>query len=63
LKAYPGGQLSSPPENTVKAIRGGSWQENSTQATGSYRGYMRASGAADYSATGFRCVKEIDATR
>jgi formylglycine-generating enzyme len=58
LEAYPGGELSDPPAVAVKVIRGGSWQENMKQATGSYRGYMRSVGASDYSATGFRCVRD-----
>ena len=59
LKAYRGGDLSSRPTVRLKVIRGGSWQENANQATGSYRGYLRAVGAADYSATGFRCARDV----
>jgi formylglycine-generating enzyme required for sulfatase activity len=60
LKAYDGGALSHRPTVTVKVIRGGSWQENAAQATSSYRGYLRASGAGDYSSTGLRCVQDLD---
>lgn len=58
LTAYPGGQLSSPPAKDVKVIRGGSWKEDKNQATTTYRGFLAARGAKDYSATGFRCVKD-----
>jgi formylglycine-generating enzyme required for sulfatase activity len=56
--AYPGGRLSAPPLSDVKIIRGGSWQESNKQATNTYRGFLRISGAKDYSATSFRCVTE-----
>ena len=58
LSAYPGGQLPSPPGKDFKIIRGGSWKEDKSQATATYRGYLAARGAKDYSATGFRCVKK-----
>jgi formylglycine-generating enzyme required for sulfatase activity len=58
--AYPGGHFSEPVPKGVKVIRGGSWQENKQQATGTYRGFLQMSGADDYSATGFRCVKAAD---
>ncbi len=58
---YPGGRFSSPLPRDVKIIRGGSWQESEKQATTTYRGFLRATGAEDYSATGFRCVKDIPA--
>lgn len=57
--AYPGGRFSSPLPKDVKIIRGGSWQESEKQATTTYRGFLRETGADDYSATGFRCVKDI----
>jgi formylglycine-generating enzyme required for sulfatase activity len=44
------------PSIDFRVIRGGSWQENSDQATSTYRGGWRARGANDYLATGFRCV-------
>lgn len=55
---YPGGKLPSSVPNAVKVIRGGSWQEKQQQATTTYRGFLRMSGAEDYSATGFRCVRD-----
>ena len=55
---YPGGSLSSPVPQDVKVIRGGSWQP-SNEATSTYRGYLHKTIAKDYSATGFRCVKDI----
>jgi formylglycine-generating enzyme required for sulfatase activity len=57
---YPGGHLSAPIPKNVKVIRGGSWQETNKQATTTYRGFLRTSDAEDYSATGFRCVKDPD---
>jgi len=59
LNPYPGGQLASRPVGVFKVIRGGSWRESAQQATNSYRGYLPPSGAADYSATGFRCVQDL----
>jgi formylglycine-generating enzyme required for sulfatase activity len=55
---YPGGHFSEAPPEGVKIIRGGSWQGNKQQATSTYRGFLQTSGAKDYSATGFRCVKD-----
>jgi formylglycine-generating enzyme required for sulfatase activity len=60
VSIYPGGHFSSPVPNSVKVIRGGSWQEKQQQATTTYRGFLRMSGAEDYSATGFRCVKDAN---
>lgn len=57
--AYPGGRFSSPVPKDAKIIRGGSWQESEKQATTTYRGFLRATNAEDYSATSFRCVKDI----
>ncbi|HKO98598.1 MAG TPA: SUMF1/EgtB/PvdO family nonheme iron enzyme [Pyrinomonadaceae bacterium] len=62
LAAYPGGQLSSISRKDLKVIRGGSWKEEKDEATVTYRGYLASRGAKDYSATGFRCVKESDIT-
>lgn len=59
LQAYPGGQLPSRLSGEFKVIRGGSWRENQNQATTTYRGYLPANGGTDYSATGFRCAKDI----
>lgn len=55
---YPGGSLSGPIPADVKVVRGGSWQARN-QATSTYRGYLHKTNAKDYSATGFRCVKEV----
>jgi formylglycine-generating enzyme required for sulfatase activity len=55
---YRGGSLSSPIPQDVKVVRGGSWQAGK-QATSTYRGYLHITNAKDYSATGFRCVKDI----
>lgn len=60
--AYPGGSLSSPVPQDVKVVRGGSWREASNEATSTYRGYLHKTNAKDYSATGFRCVKDVGAT-
>jgi formylglycine-generating enzyme required for sulfatase activity len=57
LKPYPGGRFSSKPSGDMKVIRGGSWKEG-REATATYRGYLLARGGKDYSATGFRCVRE-----
>lgn len=59
---YPGGSLSSPIPQDVKVIRGGSWREAINEATGTYRGYLHKTNAKDYSATGFRCVKDLGPT-
>ena len=58
VSSYPGGHFSSPVPKAVKVIRGGSWQESKQQATTTYRGFLEMSGAEDYSATGFRCVRD-----
>lgn len=59
LKAYPGGQLPAKLPDNLKVIRGGSWQEDRTQVTATYRGYWPARGNQDYKRTGFRCVKDV----
>jgi len=59
LKPYPGGQLQGAPSGELKVIRGGSWKEGPEQATATYRGYLFARTSKDYSATGFRCVKDV----
>ena len=58
LDPYPNGKLTRRPTGDFKVIRGGSWQELPDQATTTYRGYLRKTGAKDYSATGFRCAKD-----
>lgn len=57
--SYPNGRLTKQPKGDQKVIRGGSWQEQPSEATTTYRGYLRKSGAGDYSATGFRCAADI----
>jgi len=56
---YPGGSLSAPVPEDVKVIRGGSWQASKQATSTTYRGYLHVTNAKDYSATGFRCVKEV----
>jgi formylglycine-generating enzyme required for sulfatase activity len=63
LVEYPGGRLSSQPAKDVKVIRGGSWKEDKNQATTTYRGFLAVRGAKDYSATGFRCVRDAATSR
>lgn len=63
LKPYPNGQLPRPPRDKDKVIRGGSWKEDKTQATSTYRGFLLASGEKDYSATGIRCVQDVPPQR
>ena len=63
LVAYPNGKLSQKPVGEIKIVRGGSWQEPTNQITTTYRGYLLATGAGDYSATGFRCVSEVTPSR
>ena len=58
VSVYPGGSLSSPIPPEVKIVRGGSWREGKNDATSTYRGYLHKTNAEDYSATGFRCVKD-----
>lgn len=62
LKPYPGGKLPGAPRGELKVIRGGSWREGREQATTTYRGYLFARASKDYSATGFRCVKDVTAS-
>jgi formylglycine-generating enzyme required for sulfatase activity len=59
---YPGGSLSEPMRQDVKVVRGGSWREANNEATGTYRGFLHKTIAEDYSATGFRCVKDVGPT-
>ncbi len=59
LKPYPGGKLPYAPRGELKVIRGGSWREGPEQATSTYRGYLFSRASQDYSATGFRCVKDV----
>ena len=59
---YPGGSVSAPLPKDVKVVRGGSWREANNEATGTYRGYLHKTNAEDYSATGFRCVKDVGPT-
>jgi formylglycine-generating enzyme required for sulfatase activity len=62
VTVYPGGSLSSPIQENVKIVRGGSWREPNQQATTTYRGYLHMTDAEDYSGTGFRCVKDVGPT-
>ena len=60
-KAYPNGTL--PPnllKGDLRVIRGGSYQSTSQYASATYRTGWQATGATDYNATGFRCVKDIE---
>ena len=57
LKPYQGGDFSFDRGRDFKVIRGGSWKEAKDQATATYRGYLAARGAKDYSVTGFRCAR------
>jgi formylglycine-generating enzyme required for sulfatase activity len=59
LAAYPGSGIQNLPKGDFKVIRGGSWKEDATEATATYRGYVLARGGRDYSATGFRCAKDL----
>lgn len=63
LVAYPSGKLSINPTADLKVIRGGSWQDQPSQVTTTYRGYLQSSGEKDYSATGFRCVVDARSNR
>ncbi len=54
--AYPGGQAQA--EAGLKVIRGGSWASNRNEATTTFRKGLPATGAADYSQVGFRCVSD-----
>lgn len=58
LKPYPGGRLPKVPKGELKVIRGGSWKEGA-YVTGTYRAYLSPRNDADYSATGFRCVRDV----
>ena len=61
LVAYPNGKLPEKPSGEIKVVRGGSWQGTTSEVTTTYRGYLLASGGNDYSATGFRCVRDVQA--
>lgn len=63
MVGYPKGKLSITTGPELKVIRGGSWQDQPSQVTTTYRGYLLSSGAEDYSATGFRCVADVRPTR
>lgn len=60
-KAYPNGTL--PPnllKGDLRVIRGGSYQSTPQYASATFRAGWLATGATDYNATGFRCVKDIE---
>lgn len=59
MTAYPNGHIPALPPGEFKVIRGGSWKEDRTQATSTYRGFLLTSGEKDYSATGIRCVQDL----
>lgn len=59
LAAYPGGRLPEQPAVDLKVIRGGSYVESTSQATTTYRGFLKARGDL-YDKTGFRCVVDVD---
>jgi len=58
LSPYPGGQLPLTSSANLKIIRGGSFAEDRTQATATYRGYLDAN-SPNNDKTGFRCVQDI----
>lgn len=62
FKAYPGGTLPAifDGKKNIKTIRGGSFESTKEFATATYRIGWEASGAADYSRTGFRCVRDAN---
>ncbi|HMF56411.1 MAG TPA: SUMF1/EgtB/PvdO family nonheme iron enzyme [Pyrinomonadaceae bacterium] len=60
LKSYPGGSIPAQVAGAnVKVIRGGMFASDPTKATTTYRRGWPASGANDYSNTGFRCVRDV----
>jgi formylglycine-generating enzyme required for sulfatase activity len=61
LRPYPGGHLPPVPQGVLKVVRGGSWQEDPTAVTATFRGFLLAHGSKDYSATGLRCAQDVPA--
>lgn len=61
FKAYPNGKLPDTfaGKKNLKTIRGGSFEATRNFATTTYRIGWAATGAENYSRTGFRCVKDI----
>ncbi len=61
FKAYPNGTLPKAfaGKSNLKTIRGGSFQSTKEFATTTYRIGWAATGAENYDATGFRCVKDV----
>lgn len=61
-KAYPGGKDFDDVRPKAKVIRGGYWGSKTKEDTNSLRrGAWGATGEEDYSNTGFRCVKDVEA--
>jgi len=62
LKAYVGGMLPAQVKDNVKVIRGGNYKSDVNSATTTYRWWLLPVGdASQYTTTGFRCVKDVDA--
>jgi serine/threonine-protein kinase len=57
LLPYPGGTLPKYVSGELRIIRGGSYAENSNQATTTYRGFVAR--GRRYDRTGFRCVVDV----
>jgi formylglycine-generating enzyme required for sulfatase activity len=62
LAPYPGGKLPAGVPANAKVIRGGSFAENWTQATATYRGYL-APDSPNNEKTGFRCARDVPAAQ
>jgi eukaryotic-like serine/threonine-protein kinase len=62
FKEYPNGKLPEAfaGKNNLKTIRGGSFEATKDFATSTYRIGWAATGADNYSRTGFRCVKDVE---
>ncbi len=62
FKAYPNGKLPEAfaGKTNLKTIRGGSFEATKDFATTTYRIGWAATGAENYSRTGFRCAKDIN---
>lgn len=58
MSPYPAGKLPIEVSDNLKVIRGGSFAEDRTQATATYRGYLEA-GSPENKRMGFRCVRDM----